>query len=313
MLLNIIYLIAGIILLYFGAEGLVRGSSSLALRLKLTPLIIGLTVVALGTSMPEMVVSVGAALSGSGGIAAGNALGSNIANIALILGISAIICPLAVHVRIVRIDLPFLVLFSFIIGFMVWDQRIGRLEGTFLVAAIIAYTVFSIISARKETAEAHSLFDQNIPQKQQSIPLSLVFAIVGLGLLVAGAQLLVTGAVAIATTIGLSEVVIGLTVVAMGTSLPELATSVVAALKKETDIAVGNVVGSCVFNLLGILGVSSLVAPLENLGLSLVDIILMIGLAIILLPLARTGWRLSRWEGVFLLFTYVAYLVYLLR
>lgn len=312
MLLDIIFLLGGIVLLYFGAEGLVGGSVSLAQRLKLTPLVIGLTVVALGTSMPELVVSVGAALSGSAPIAAGNVVGSNIANIALILGASAIICPLAVHLRIVRLDLPLLVIVSFGMAVIIYDQTVGRLEGAILVAGLIGYTWFSLRAARKETA-ANDVFAEIIPKTMRSIPASLGLVVGGLLLLVIGARLLVTGAVAIAQSFGLSEAVIGLTIVAAGTSLPELATSLIAALKKEADIAVGNIVGSNMFNILGILGIASLVRPLENTGMSTLDLGLMIALAIVLLPLARTGWRINRWEGAFFLVTYLAYVGYLLR
>lgn len=312
MVLHVFFLIAGVCLLYFGADGLVRGSASLARRLKLTPLVIGLTVVAFGTSMPEMVVSVGAAISEAGSLATGNIIGSNIANIALILGASAILCPLVVHVRLIRVDVPLMVVISFVIGLMLFDQRLGRIEGAMLAIGLVAYTVFSLRSARKETAAAQSVFEDAIPKGTQSVSGSVAYVIGGLGLLVIGARLLVVGSVAIAETFGMSEAVIGLTIVAVGTSLPELATSILAALKKEGDIAVGNIVGSNIFNILGILGAASLVRPLENVGMSRVDLGLMIALAILLLPLARSGWRLNRWEGGFLLLTYVAYVVYLL-
>ncbi|MEX0741705.1 MAG: sodium:calcium antiporter, partial [Phycisphaeraceae bacterium] len=183
MLLNIAFLLGGIVLLYFGAEGLVGGSSSLARRLKLTPLVIGLTVVAFGTSMPEMVVSVGAALSGSAPIAAGNVVGSNIANIALILGASAIICPLAVHVRVIRLDLPLLLIVSFATAAVLLDQTVGRFEGTLLVAGLIGYTVFSLRAARKETADAVHVFEDAIPKDGRSVPASVAFVVGGLVLL----------------------------------------------------------------------------------------------------------------------------------
>lgn len=312
MLLNVIFLIVGIALLYFGAEGLVKGSASLARRLKLTPLVIGLTVVAFGTSMPEMVVSVGAALSGAGPLAAGNVIGSNIANIALILGASAILCPLVVNVRLIRVDVPLLIVISLGATAMLIDQRLGRIEGFLLVTGLIAYTVFSLRAARKEAAPAQNVFENVIPKESKSVPASVAFVLIGLGLLVAGARLLVVGSVAIAETLGMSEAVIGLTIVAVGTSLPELATSILAALKKEGDIAVGNIVGSNIFNILGILGTASLVSPLVNTGMSPVDLGLMIALAILLLPLARSGWRITRWEGGFLLVSYAAYVAYLL-
>ncbi len=311
MILNITLLIAGIVLLYFGAEGLVRGSAALARRLKLTPLVIGLTVVAMGTSMPELVVSVGAALAGTAPLAAGNVIGSNIANIALILGLSAIICPLAVNARIIRLDLPLLVVLSLAIILVLSDQRIGRIEGAILLGGLIAYTVFSLRAARKE-ANTSQLFEDVIPKADLSIFMSSLIALGGLVLLVVGARMLVVGAVFIAQTLGMSEAVIGLTVVAMGTSLPELATSILAALKKEGDIAVGNIVGSNIFNLLGILGTASLVRPLENTDMSPVDLGLMVGLAILLLPLARTGWKIDRLEGCGLFAIYSGYVAYLL-
>ena len=312
MLLNTIFLIVGVVLLYFGADGLVRGSASLARRLKLTPLVIGLTVVAFGTSMPELVVSVGAALSGSGAIAVGNVVGSNIANIALILGVSAMICPLAVHVRVLRIDIPLMVVATLIIIVLLLDGTIGRMEGFFLLAGLVAYTVFSVRAARRETESAQHVYEDVIPLENRPVSLSSFFVAGGLTLLVIGARLLVTGAVAIAESAGMSEAVIGLTIVAVGTSLPELATSVLAALKKEGDIAIGNIVGSNIFNLLGILGVASLSRPLTETGMSPVDLGLMLVLALALLPLARSGFRLNRWEGLFLTVVYVAFVAYLL-
>lgn len=312
MLLNFAFLAGGILLLYLGAEGLVRGSASLARRLKLTPLVIGLTVVAFGTSMPEMVVSVGAALSDAAPIAAGNVVGSNIANIALILGASAVLCPLAVNVRIIRVDLPLLVLMSLIMAAFLLDQTVGRVEGGLLVTGLVLYTVFSLKAARRESGAAQAVFEGAIPKETRSIAGSSAMLVGGLVLLVIGARLLVTASVAIAQTFGLSEAVIGLSIVAVGTSLPELATSILAALKKEGDIAVGNIVGSNIFNILGILGVSSLARPLVGTGMSRLDVGLMIVLAILLLPLARSGWRINRWEGVVLLLAYVAYVSYLL-
>lgn len=309
MLQDLAAVAAGVVVLYAGAEGLVRGSVSLALRLRITPLAVGLTVVAFGTSMPEMVVSVGAALSGAAAIAAGNVVGSNIANVALILGISAILCTLAVHTRIVRIDLPLMVLTSLVLAAMMLDGNIGRLEGALLAAGLAVYTVLSLRAARRETAAAP--LPVSLPTAM-ALSTSLALLAGGLVLLVIGARMLVSGAVGIAETSGVSEAVIGLTVVAVGTSLPELATSVLAAFKREGDLAVGNIVGSNIFNILGILGVAALARPLQNTGMSAVDLGVMIALAILLLPLARSGWRLSRWEGGVLFTIYVAYVVHLL-
>jgi len=313
MILNVFLLFAGIVLLYGGAEGLVRGSVALARRLSISPLVIGLTVVAFGTSMPELVVSVRAALAGDAGIAAGNVVGSNIANIALILGASALFCPLAVNARIIRIDLPILVLISAGAGVMFLDQSISRGEGLLLLTGLVVYASLSIWGARRETVAIQGVFEGALPEARGSLPVNLALVAIGLVLLVLGARFLLAGAVALAEAAGLSEAVIGLTVVAVGTSLPELATSILAALRKEGDIAAGNIVGSNLFNLLGILGISSLVRPLLGVGMTSVDLGLMIFLAVLLLPLARSGWRLTRAEGLCLLLVYGVYTVYLLR
>jgi cation:H+ antiporter len=313
MILSLLLILVGIVLLYGGAEGLVRGSSSLAARAGLTPLVIGLTVVAFGTSMPELVVSIGASLRGSGAIAAGNVVGSNIGNIALILGVAALIHPLRVQAQIIRIDMPVLLAVSAVLVLVLQDDAVGRLEGGLLVSGLIVYTVMSLRASRKESAAVNTKFAEAVPARSGSVGRDVLLLVGGLVLLVGGAQLLVTGAVDIAQSFGLSEAVIGLTIIAIGTSLPELATSVVAAFKGEGDIAVGNVVGSNIFNILGILGVASLVTPLDETGMRAVDLGLMIGLTVALLPLMRTGYRLSRWEGGALLAVYIGYTVFLLR
>jgi cation:H+ antiporter len=291
---------------------LVRGAAGLARRLGLAPLAIGLTVVAFGTSMPELVVSVSAGMAGQGDIATGNVVGSNIANIALILGFAALIRPLAVHTRVVRFDIPVVVAVSALLMVFLSNQFIGRLEGVVLLTGLIAYTVFSLRLARSQSTGAQQVFPDILPQKTLSLPLGLCLVLGGLALLVAGARLLVSGAVTIAEAAGMSQAIIGLTVVAVGTSLPELATSLLAALKKEGDIAVGNIVGSNIFNILGILGTASVARPLEARGIGWVDSGLMIGLALAMLPLARSGCRISRIEGFFLISLYAGYLVYLL-
>jgi cation:H+ antiporter len=305
--------LAGIALLYLGAEGLVRGSASLALRLGMAPLVIGLTVVAFGTSMPELVVSVGAALEGQGGLAVGNVVGSNIGNIGLILGISALIAPLAVHARIIRLDLPLLVLVSAGMAVLLGDGRVERVEGALLAAGLLGYVGFTLYAARRDGTPVGAEPDGIVPAPHSSSALDAGLIVGGLALLVLGARLLVSGAVTIASAAGVEEAVIGLTVVAIGTSLPELATSVVAALKGEGDIAVGNVVGSNLFNLLGILGVTALVRPLAAPGIGMVDLAVMLGAAVLLVPLMWTGRRVSRAEGGFLLAGYTAYVVHLLR
>jgi len=311
MLWTVASLFFGVVLLYGGAEGLVRGSASLARRLGLTPLVIGLTVVAFGTSTPELVVSLEAGLAGKGALAVGNAVGSNIANIGLILGVSALIRPVAVHAQVLRLDVPILLVVSLVlIGFLL-DDRLGRVEGAVLLAGLLAYTAFSLIKARRESAEVAAEFGEGVPPASRSALLDAVLILGGLALLVVGARLLVSGAVDVARALGISEAVIGLTIVAVGTSLPELATSLVAALKEEGDIALGNVVGSNLFNILGILGTAALVAPLQPAGMSPVDLGVMFACALVLLPMMLTGRRISRGEGGLLLASYALYMLYL--
>ncbi len=305
-------LAGGLALLYFGAEGLVRGGTALALRFGVSPLVIGLTVVAFGTSSPELVVSVQAALNGNGAIAVGNVVGSNICNIALILGLSALIRPLRVHAHLLRLDVPVMIVVSMLLLLLLLDGRISRAEGFFLLAGIIGYTGYNIWQARREAPRIQEEFAQALPTPLNKAWLDVLYVLGGLGLLMAGADLLVDGATVIARTFGMSDAMIGLTIVAIGTSLPELATSVVAAARGEGDIAIGNVIGSNVFNILGILGVSSLVRPLQNEGINLVDLGVMTAVAVLMLPLMRTGFRLMRGEGALLLALYIGYVFYLI-
>jgi cation:H+ antiporter len=309
----VLLVLAGAALLYGGAEGLVRGSASLALRLGMAPLVIGLTVVAFGTSMPELVVSVEAALAGQGSLAIGNVVGSNIGNVGLILGLSALIAPLAVQARIIRLDLPLLVLVSAGVAALLLDGRLGRGEGALLAAGLLAYVGFTLRASRREGAAVEQEFAEGLPKVRGPAALDAALVLGGLVLLALGARLLVRGATTIAEAAGVDEAVIGLTVVAVGTSLPELATSVVAALKGEGDIAVGNVVGSNLFNLLGILGAAALVRPLDAGGIGVADLAVMLGAALLLLPMMWTGRRVSRAEGGVLLAGYVAYVAHLLR
>ncbi len=313
MFLAAAYIVLGVAMLYGGAEGLVRGSASIARRLGLSPLVIGLTVVAFGTSMPELVVSVRAVLSGQSPIAAGNVVGSNIANIALILGLSALVRPLRVQARLIRIDVPLLILATLAMSVLIRNGSFGRVEGAVFTAGVIGYTAMGLGLSRREPPTVHAEFAEAAPPPSGSRVRDLAFLALGIGLLVWGARLLVTGAVVAARGMGISEAVIGLTVVAAGTSLPELATSLVAATRGEGDIAVGNVVGSNIFNILGILGVASLVRPLAGAGMSPVDLGVMTGLTLVMLPLMRTGHRISRAEGGFLFAVYVAYIAWLAR
>lgn len=261
--------------------------------------------------MPELVVSVGAALQSSSDIALGNVVGSNIANIGLILGTSALLAALHVQAQVIRFDMPILVLVSLGVVAILVDGRIGRIDGVLLTTGLIVYVVVSIRWAQAEPEQAvQAVFDEAMPAVHvwRVDVLLLGGGLVGL---VGGARLLVDGAVTLATFWNVSEVVIGLTVVAVGTSLPELATSLVAAWRGAGDIAVGNAVGSCIFNLLGILGITALVHPLGAGALSLIDGAVLLGLTLFLLPLMRTGFTLSRLEGSVLLTVYLGYLAYL--
>lgn len=307
----IIYLVGGLIMLFIGAEGLVRGSSNLAIKIGIAPLVVGLTVVSFGTSAPELVVSLKAAISGNGSISLGNIIGSNIANIALILGVAALIRPLKVHANVIMREIPIMIAISVLLLILLIDGEVGFIDGIILVGGLIIYLVVNVILARKEkNAEVDAEFKEGLKSKF-GIPLSIVFIIVGLGLLLFGANLFVQSAVAIAKIFNVSDAIIGLTIVAIGTSLPELITSVVAAYKKEADIAIGNVVGSNIFNILGILGITALVIPISSLGISYVDLGVMLFTAIILFPLSRTGFSISRFEGAFLLAGYAGYIYYL--
>ncbi len=307
----IIYLVGGLIMLFIGAEGLVRGSSNLAIKIGIAPLVVGLTVVSFGTSAPELVVSLNAAISGNGSISLGNIIGSNIANIALILGVAALIRPLKVHANVIMREIPIMIAISVLLLILLIDGEVGFIDGIILVGGLIIYLVVNVILARKEkNAEVDAEFKEGLKSKF-GIPLSMVFIIVGLGLLLFGANLFVQSAVVIAKIFNVSDAIIGLTIVAIGTSLPELITSVVAAYKKEADIAIGNLVGSNIFNILGILGITALVIPISSLGISYVDLGVMLFTAIILFSLSRTGFSISRFEGAFLLAGYAGYIYYL--
>lgn len=310
----LLYLALGLVLLYFGAEGLVRGSSSLALRLGLSPLVIGLTVVAFGTSSPELVVSLQAALAGQGAISAGNVVGSNICNIGLILGLSALITPVAISSQIIRVDTPAMIGVAVLGVLFMADGSISRVEGAVLLALLVAYVIFSIRLARRSTSDVMAAeFDHEVHTSRRGIWFDLLMVAGGLVLLVLGAKSLVEGAVQIARTFDWSEALIGLTIVAVGTSLPELATSLLAALKKESDIAVGNIIGSNIFNILGILGLSSLLRPLDAAGISGIDLGVMLAFALILFPFAYGQRRICRWEALVLLLGYTTYVGWLVR
>ena len=309
MLANLAFIAFALVLLFVGAEGLVRGSSSLALRAGLSRLMVGLTIVAFGTSSPELVVSVEAALANQGDISVGNVVGSNIFNIAVILGITALVCPIPVHRQVIKIDAPVALGVAILLVLLLLNQTLSRLEGVLLFSGIVAYTWMSVILARREPPPA-SADEENIlavtTSRHRGVDIALI--LVGLAILVAGSRLLVENSVALAVSFGISEAVIGLTIVAAGTSMPELATSLVAAFRKQPDIAIGNIVGSNIFNVLGILGVASIVSPIEAPGISTMDYGVMILFTVLLIPLLYTGRMLHRVEGGVLLALYFGYL-----
>ncbi|PQJ35543.1 hypothetical protein BSZ35_13860 [Salinibacter sp. 10B] len=307
MFINFLQITGGFIVLTAAAEALVFGASSLARRVGLSPLVIGLTVVSIGTSLPELVVGVEAALRGSGDIALGNVVGSNIGNIALILGVAALAKPLVVQAQVVRIDSPILVVVSLMFVGLMLDGQLGRLDGGLLVGGIVAYVAYNLWVAQKASSTVREEFDQGIPDRHSAIMDAGLLAL-GIGGLVVGARVMVAGAVSIAQTLGVGPIVVGLTIVAVGTSLPELATSVVAARRGAGDIAVGNAVGSSIFNILGILGITILVQPLSTDTLGWIDAGVMVGVAVVVLPLFRSNWTLSRAEGAFLLICYLGYI-----
>jgi cation:H+ antiporter len=313
----VVLFVLGGILLVGGAELLVRGASRLAVAAGITPLVVGLTVVAFGTSAPEMAVTVGSAYAGQAEVALGNVIGSNIFNVLFILGVSALIAPLVVAQQLIRFDVPLLIGASVVVLLMALDGEIGRIDGSVLFAGIVAYTVFMVRQSRREVAAVVDEYDAAfaVPAERIRPVVNVVLVLIGLSLLVVGARWLVDAAVTTATALGVSELVIGLTIVAAGTSLPEVATSVLATIRGERDIAVGNVIGSCIFNLLAVLGLGGLVAPAGipvSQGALTFDIPVMIAVAIAALPIFFTGHAIARWEAAVFLGYYLAYASYLI-
>lgn len=308
----ILYLVGGLAMLFIGGEGLIRGSSNLAIKIGITPLVVGLTVVAFGTSAPELVVSLKAALIGNSAISLGNVVGSNIANIALILGLAALVRPLEIHTKVIIKEIPIMIVVSILLLLLLIDGEISCLDGLIFVTGIVVYTIVSVMMARKEkNKQVNDEFKEGL-KSRFGISVSIALVVGGLALLIVGANLFVQAAVAIAKLFSISDAIIGLTIVAVGTSLPELVTSIVAAYKNESDIAVGNVVGSNIFNILSILGITALIVPISSSGISYVDLGVMIFTAVVLLPLSRTGYKITRIEGSLLVLGYVIYVYYLL-
>jgi len=307
--------ISGIVLLVVGAELLVRGASRLAGIVGISPLVIGLTVVSLGTSSPEIAVSVGAAYNGVPEVALGNVIGSNICNVLLILGLAATVAPLVVHLQLLRWDLPLMVGVSVLVLLLALGGSFGPLHGALLLAILVAYLILLVRLSRREGSLVQAEYAKEFapPKRIQAgtVALQFLWIILGLGALVLGADWLVEAAVAFAHTLGVSELVISLTIVALGTSLPEVAASLVAVLRGQRDIAVGNVVGSNLWNLLAVLGIGALVAP-EGIPIPVqalyFDLPVMVAVALVCLPVFYTGQRVTRWEGLLLLGYYAAYI-----
>lgn len=310
MSMDLLITVVGLIALILGAEVMIRGAVDVALRARITPLVVGLTVVSMGTSLPELLVSVLAALKGNPAVAVGNVVGSNIANISLVLGASVLIFPIEVDRDAKRIHWPVMMIASLIFVGLLYNDLFSRWEGLLFVIALVIYVTFMVRSSRRKHAV------QGSAPALAKMPLwrSLLMLVIGIGVLGLGADWFVEGAVGLAATFGVSDRVIGLTVVAVGTSLPELVTSLMAALRKQPDISLGNLVGSNIFNLLGILGVTAVVRPIVvDSGEFLLDLVMMLGLALILLPLMRLGPRLGRWQGALLFTAYVTYLILVLQ
>ena len=315
--------LAGLVALVAGADLLVRGASRLALSFGISPLVVGLTIVAFGTSAPEMAVSAGAVLNGQTGLAMGNVVGSNIFNVLFILGLSALITPLVVNVQLIRQEVPIMIGASLLVLVLALDGTLGLFDGALLFGLLLAYTSFLVVQSRRQSRDAQAGFDAEIlPARPGAwdarLPVQIALIVAGLALLVLGSDWLVSAAVFFAQSLGVSDLVIGLTIVAAGTSMPEVATSIMAALKGERDIAVGNVVGSCTFNLLGCLGLSGLLAGLlpGSPGLTVassllaLDIWVMLAVALACLPIFLSGREIARWEGAVFLGYYVAYMAY---
>lgn len=316
------WVLLGLILLYYGAESLVYGASTFALAMGLTPLIVGLTVVAYGTSLPELAVSVTATLKEQGGMAIGNVVGSNICNIGIVLGVAALCRPLVVTRETTHVYVPFMIASAFLVSFFLLDSQLNRTEGIGLTVAIVAYTIFGIRRARdqvKKKREAEipeevpdeEAGDEDKPVLEKTPIWKPVFMLfLGFALLLAGGRVLVSGAVVLAEQLGVGESIIALTVVAFGTSAPDLAASVVAAMKGEGEMAAGNAIGSVIFNLLNVLGLAAIAAPIDASDIDRFDHIVQLGFIAAAFPLLVIGFTMRRWQGGLCIAAYVSYVIY---
>ena len=312
LLMIAILIFGGLVLLYFGADWLVKGAITISLKFGLSPLIVGLTVVALGTSLPEALVSIQATLDNQGGIALGNVIGSNILNIALILGLSSLLQPLKVDSHLVKADVPILFGASFLLIVLLEDFHISRMEGALLLLGIVFYVTGNIMTVKRTSPAEDQIEGMEVPEDpSKNLLRDIGFLILGLIALALGSNFLVEGAVDLARIWGLSEALIGLTIVSIGTGTPELATALMAAYRKTADIAIGNAVGSNIFNIFFVVGLAGLIAPINGTQISPSDLYVMFGLTFLLLPTVWTGMVLDRKEGFLFVAIYVAYIYYL--
>lgn len=315
MVWQIALLIIGFVMLIKGADWFVDGAAGIADKLHIPQLIIGLTIVAMGTSAPEAAISISASVQGSADIAVGNILGSNILNILIILGITSVITPLSVQKSTVKYEIPFVIIISVIFGLIgLFDNSIGFIDGILLWVLFIAYIAYLFIMTKKGKIQADESDDEDNDKKPKKVWQLILFGIIGIALVVFGSNITVNAATEIATMFGMSERFIGLTIVALGTSLPELVTSITAALKKNADIAIGNIVGSNIFNILFVIGTSAMITPVAYQNQFLVDSIFCVATAMLLLLLVlNKDKKLKRWGGIIMLICYAGYFVYLIR
>ena len=318
MILFLLAIVAGFVILVWSADKFVDGAASTAKHLGMPTLLIGILIVGFGTSAPEMVVSAIAAMEGNPGLALGNAIGSNIVNVALILGVTALVSPIVVNSNIVKKEIPLLLLIVFIIGYLLLDNTLTFAEGIILLAGFFALIAWSIVSAMRNKGDSlESDIEEELIEHEMSLKAGILWLLVGLVLLIGSSRLLVWGAVGIAHEFGISDLIIGLTIVALGTSLPELAASVMAARKGEHDIAIGNVVGSNMFNILAVIGIATVISPMNNIPLEVLQrdwiVMLVLTLALLLMSYgfkAKNG-VINRIEGTILIVCYIAYNTYL--
>lgn len=306
MIFDVVLIIAGVAMVLYGADRLTEGASALARRMNVSEIIIGLTIVAAGTSAPELFVSLVSALKGTPDMAIGNVVGSNTMNAMLIVGCAAVVAPMSISRNTVRKDIPFAVAASVLLPLLAIDAELGRIDGIILLAGFAAFMYYTLSQAKAgETAPSDET-------KMQNPWLSVFFVVLGLALLVIGSNIFVDSASRVAYALGLSEAVVGLTIVAGGTSLPELATSVVAARKGQSAIAIGNVIGSNVFNILMILGLTATISPMQIQGITHIDLLMMLGSIVMVWLFSRTKYTVERWEGALLAVIYIAYVCWLL-